>query len=115
MGSAGYLFGHEAQLDEGAHAGLQQTIVNLVHVGKIVDGFSGGVFVVNAYFVVEDCVEADVFEICGGFYFAQVIAIALAEGEDRAAGAEHLFPEVGEGLTRGAWVWLDCLGRGVRI
>lgn len=78
---------------------MQQTIVNLVHVGKIVDGFSGGVFVVNAYFIVEDGVEADVFDVRGGFHFAQVVAIALAQGEDGAAGAEHLFPEVREGLA----------------
>ena len=66
----GQLFGHEAQFDEGPHTGLQQAVVDLVHVGEVVDRFTGGVFVIEADFVMENCVEADVFEIRGGFHFA---------------------------------------------
>ena len=32
-----------------------------------------------------------------GFHSQEIIAIALAQREDRAAGAEDLLPEVGEG------------------
>ena len=37
-------------------------------------------------------------------HLAQIAAIALAQGEDRAAGAEHLLPEMREGMSRGCGV-----------
>src|SRR3984957_8635771 len=67
---------------------LQDAIVNLVDVGKIVGGVTAGDF------VMEDGVEANVFEIGCGLYLAQVASIAVAQTENGAARSEHLFPEM---------------------
>src|SRR6185369_15672230 len=48
---------HETDFDKGADAAGEQTVVDLVDVGKVVDGGALGVFVVDADFVVEDGVE----------------------------------------------------------
>ena len=69
-----------------------------------------GIFVVDADFVVQDGVEADVFEIGGLLHFAQVAAIAFAQTQDRPAGAEHLFPEMGEGMSGGSGIDFDGFG-----
>ena len=77
-------------------------------------GLPAGVFVVEADFVVKDGVEADVFEIGGLLYLAQVAAVTVAERQDGAAGAEHLLPEMREGMGgqrgrsgwfRSVWAW----------
>ena len=41
---------------------FEQTIVNLIHIGKVVEGLPVGIFVVDADLVIEDRVEADVLE-----------------------------------------------------
>jgi len=41
---------------------LKQAVVDLIHVGEVVDRLAGAVFVVEASFVVENSVEADIFE-----------------------------------------------------
>ncbi len=92
----GKLFGHEADLDEGADAVGEQAIVDLIDVGKVVDGIALGVFVVDADVVIHDGVEADVLEVGDLLHGLHVVAIALAHGEDGAAGTEHLLPEMGE-------------------
>ena len=70
------------------------------------------VFVVDAYLIVKDGVEANVAEVRYFLHCAEVVAIAFAQGEDGAAGAEHLLPEVGEGGGLGVGVDLDDLLRG---
>ena len=108
----GELFGHEAQLDKRTHAIFQQAVVDLVDVREIVDGISGSVLVVDAEFVEENAVETDVLEIGDGFYGAEIVAIAFAHGEDGAARAEHLLPEVGKRSALGGGV--DGVGFGGR-
>ena len=54
--------------------------------------------------------EADVAEVGDLVDGADVVAVGLAEGEDGAAGAEDLFPEVGEGGGGGVGVDGDGLG-----
>ena len=68
------------------------------------------VFVVDADLVVEDGVEADVLEVGDLVDGANVVAIGLAEGEDGAAGAEDLFPEMGQRGGGGVGVNFDALG-----
>ncbi len=92
----GKFLGHEADLDEGANAVGEQAVVDLVDVGEVVDGIALRVFVVDADVVVHDGVEADVLEVGDLLHSLHVVAIALAHGEDGAAGAEHLLPEVWE-------------------
>ncbi len=94
-----------------AHAVLQEAIINLVNVGEIVDRLAAGIFVVQANFVVEDGVEADVFEAGGLLYLAQVAAVIVAKRQHSAAGAEHLFPEVREGVSRSSEVDLYGFAR----
>ena len=58
----GQFLRHETQFDEGAHAVLQQAIVNVVHVRKIVNRVAAGVLVVETHFVMKDRVKPDVLE-----------------------------------------------------
>ena len=53
--------------------------------------------VVKTDLVHEDPVEADGLEVGGVLDGAEVVAVALAERKDSAAGAEGLLPEVREG------------------
>src|SRR6266849_184573 len=94
----GKLFGHEAELDEGADVVLEQAVVNLIDVGKVVNGLTVFVLVVEAGLVVEDGVKADVFEAGDAAGFAKVVAVAFTKRDDAAFGAEHFLPKVGEGV-----------------
>ncbi len=53
---------HEAEFHERMDAALHQSVVNLVDVGKIVDGSAVGVLAVDADFIVKNRVEANVVE-----------------------------------------------------
>ncbi len=86
----------------------------MIDVGEVVDGVAVLVFVVDADFVVEDGVEANVAEVRYFLHGTQVFAVAFAQSQDGAAGAEHLFPEVREGGGLGVGVDLDrFLSRGL--
>ena len=58
----GELLGHEAEFHERAHVILQQAVIDLIDVGKIVDRFSVGIFIVQTDFVVEDGMKPNVCE-----------------------------------------------------
>ena len=90
---------------------LEQAVVDLVDVGEVIDRLARSVFVVEANFVVEDGVEADVLESGDAPGFAEVGAVAFAQAEDGASGAEHFFPEVGKRMRGGIGVNFDGLGR----
>ena len=105
------LLGHEAQLDKRAHVVLKQAIVNLVNVRKVVNRMAGGVLVVQADFVVENRVETNVIEIGDGLHLAQIVTVTFAQREYGAARAEHLLPEMREGMRGSLRVNLDYLGR----
>ena len=94
--------GHEAQLDERPDAVRQDAVVDLIHVRPVVDRLALLGLAVDAVVVVEDVVEADVAEIGDRPGRAQVLPPALAHREVRAAGAEHLLPEVRERPRRRA-------------
>jgi len=112
-GIGGHLLRHKAEFDVGANVVLEQAVVDLVDVGEVVDGSilrcttslpcglgeidSLAVGIVEADLVVEDGVETDGLEISGLLHGAQIFAIALAERENSAAGAEGLLPEVRKG------------------
>src|SRR5437868_3405645 len=109
-GIGGELFGHEADFDEGANFIFEKAIVDLVDIGKIVDGFAGRIFVVDANFILKDGVEPDVIEICDSLGLAQVMAIAVAERKNGATGAEHFFPEMRQGAGWCGGIDLDGFG-----
>src|SRR6185437_5478716 len=104
VGIEGKLFGHEADFDHGADAVLEKAIVDLIDNVEIEDRLAAGVFVIDAELIVKTGVEAHVPEIGDGLYSAEVVAVTLAQGENGAAGAEHLFPEVREGSGGGVGV-----------
>ncbi len=78
---------------------LQESVVNLVHISEVIDRIAVFIFVVDAHFVVENRMEAHVFEIRGGLHRIQILAIAVAQRQNRAAGAKHFFPEMWEGRS----------------
>src|ERR1700731_797089 len=59
------LLRHEAELDKRLHAVGQETVINLIDIGEIVDGLPLTVLVVQTDLVVKNGVEANVFEIRG--------------------------------------------------
>jgi hypothetical protein len=52
-------------------------------------------------------VEADILEIGDPFDIAEIVAIVVAEREDRPPGAKHFFPEVGQRMGHGVGVDFD--------
>jgi hypothetical protein len=94
------LFRHEADLNHRAYAVLEQPVVHLVHVGKVVDGISVFIFVVDTQFVVKDRVKPYIPEIRDLFYSAQIVPVTLSKRQNGPAGSKHLFPEV----------WKRCRG-----
>ena len=95
---------HEAEFDERLEAVLEQAVVDLVDVGEIVGNLPLRVALHQAHVVVEDAVEADVADAGGLVHGIQVLAVVVAQRQRRAAGAEHLFPEMREGRAPGAGV-----------
>jgi hypothetical protein len=87
----------------------------LIDVREIVDRLSIGVFIVQADFVVEDSVEADILEIGDPFDIAEIVAIVVAEREDRPPGAKHFFPEVGKRVGRRVSVDFDGFSKSLRL
>src|SRR5882672_10708185 len=91
---------------------LQQAVVNLIDVGKIVDRMASGVLVVHTHVVVENSMEANILKSCGFPDGVQVASIALTQGENRSSGSEHLFPEMREWCERGRRIELNHLSCG---
>ncbi len=83
---------HEAHLDEGPHAVVQQSIINLIDVGPVVDRLSLRVFRINPHVVVEDRMKANVANVGGRFHGPKLAPVAFAERQNCAARTEHLFP-----------------------
>jgi hypothetical protein len=76
----GQLLWHEAYFDHRTDTVLQQAIIDLIDIREIVDGISVLVLVVNTDLVVQDGVEADVFEIGDLLDGDEVVPVAIAQG-----------------------------------
>jgi hypothetical protein len=111
VGIEGELLRHEADLNDGTNAVGEEVVIDLVDVGEVVDGVAVLVFVVDSELIVQDGVEANVFEVGDLFYGFEVVEIALTKHESAAAGAEHLLPEVGKGSGGGVGIDLDVFLR----
>ncbi len=96
--------GHETQFDEGPDTIGQEAIVNLVHVGKVVDRLARIVLVVDSDFVVEDGMKANILESRDELYLEEVFPVTLAKRKNGAPGAEHLLPEVRKWVNRGGCI-----------
>ncbi len=94
----GQLVGHEAELDERLHVGGQQPIIDLIDVREVVDRLALLVFVVDADIVEQDAVKANVLESGDLAHRSQVVAIGVAQAEHGPPRAEHLLPEMREGM-----------------
>ena len=103
----GQLLRHEAQFNERPHAIRQQAIVNLIHVRKVVNRIAVRILIVEPGFVVENSVEADVLEAGRLLHLAQVLAIGVAQAQNRASRPEHLLPEVWKWMARRGGIDFD--------
>ena len=106
----GQLPGREAQLHEGADTVLEEPVVDLIDVGKVVNGLAVRVFVVHSDFIVKDGVESDVFEAGRLLDVAKITPIALAERQDRATRSKHPLPKCGNGRPRRLRIDYDGFG-----
>src|SRR5580700_8501193 len=97
----GKFLGHEAEFHKRADAVLQQAVVNLVDIGKIIERLSLEILVVQAKFIVKDGMEAYVFKSSSVFDGAKVAAIAFAKRQTGATGTEHAFPIVRKSVADG--------------
>ena len=95
---------HEANLDKRPHAIVQQSVIDLVHIRKVVNRIALLIFVVNADLVVQNVVEPHIAEVGDFLHFAKVAAIALPQRKNCASRAEHLLPEVRKWLSRCAGI-----------
>jgi hypothetical protein len=66
------------------------------------------ILIVHANFIVKNCVEANILEVRDPLYVAQVLTIAIPEGKHGPSRAEHLLPEMREGMGRSVRVNADC-------
>src|SRR5580700_251190 len=54
------------------------------------------ILIVHTDLIVENCVEADILEVCDPLHVTQVLTIAVAERKYSPSRAEHLFPKMRE-------------------
>jgi hypothetical protein len=62
--------GHETNFNKGPHSVLQQAVVDLIDIGKVIDGMTLFVFVVNADFVMQDVMKAHITKLSDFLDFA---------------------------------------------
>ena len=93
------LLRHEAEFHKRANLVRKQTIIDLVHVREVVHRIALRVLVIHANFILEDGMEANIFEAGDLLDVAQVAAVALAQAQNGAAGTEHLLPEMRERMS----------------
>ena len=98
---------HEAQLDIRLDAQFQQAVVDLVDVGEVVDRLALLVQREHADVLVEDAVRAHVGEAGDLPDHLHVAPVVGTQRQRRAAGAEHLLPEMREGGAFGLRVDAD--------
>ena len=115
VGVGGKLLGHEAQLDERPNMVLQQAIVDLVHVRKVVDGLAIFVFVIKPDFVMENRVKSHVLKPRDALGFAQVVAVVFAKAQDGAPRTKHLFPKMWKRMRRSVGINFDGFSESLRL
>ena len=84
---------HKADLYVRSHSVFQEPIVDLVRIREVINRIAVLILVVYADLVVQNGMESHVLEIRDLLHRAQVIAIALAQAQNRASGTKHLFPQ----------------------
>src|SRR5262249_20272230 len=92
------LWRHETQFDKRTDTLLEQTVVDLIDIRKVVEGRSLSVLVVKTDFILQNAMEANILQPGSTSRIPKIAAIAITQAEDGAAGAEHGFPEVWKGM-----------------
>jgi len=110
----GQIVGHEADLYVRLDAVRQQRVVDVVHVGPVVERVAVFIDAVDAVFIVEDGVKADVLEVSHLAHLVEVGLVLRAHDEVGAAGAEHLLPVMRKRCARRMHVDGDGRGLGGR-
>src|SRR5260370_2600957 len=87
------LVGHKTDLHKRPDSICQQTIVNLIDVGEVVDWSPLVILAINAHFVVENGMEANVAEVRDLLHGLQIVAIALTQAQYRPPRTKHLYPK----------------------
>src|SRR5437762_7313095 len=88
---------HETQFDKRPNSVGQQAVVDLVYVGEVIAGAPFAIFLIHSDLVVENSMEAHVFELSSLFDFAKVSALTFAQAENGASGNKDLFPDMRAG------------------
>src|SRR5579875_895582 len=91
---------HKTKLDEWLYLLIEQSVVDLIDIREVINRPALLVFIVDAVLIVQNGVEAHVFEARVLARCLQVQPIAFAHAEIRPPRAKHLFPEVGKGMRR---------------
>lgn len=73
--------GHKADLNNWAHAILQQAIVDLVDIGKVVAWYAVFVLVIYPKLIMKNAVKTDIVEVGNLLERSKILAIALAESK----------------------------------
>src|SRR5215469_683832 len=81
----GQLAWHETEFNEGPHSSLQQSIVDLINVRKVVSRMALGVFFVDSNTIVQNVMEAHVLELSDFFHCAQIATIVVTQSQNGPA------------------------------
>src|ERR1700730_2881408 len=111
----GELLRHETEFHERMHAVLHQPVINLIGVGKVINGSAAGVLAVDSNFVVKNCVETNVLEAGDLLDVMQIAAIAFAQAQDRAPGSEHALPKMRERMSPRREIDINRLRRSLSL
>ena len=71
-GLRGKLHGHEAQLYKRANMIFQQAVINLIDVGKIIDGISLRILIVHSDFIMKNRMKPNISESRGVLDLAEI-------------------------------------------
>src|SRR5215472_2493919 len=103
----GQLAWHEAEFNEGPHSCLQQSIVDLINVRKVVSRIALGVFLVDSNTIVQDVMETHILELSDFFHCTRIAAIVVTQSQNGPTRTKNALPVVRKGMSRSAQVYLD--------
>src|ERR1700683_658073 len=73
---------HETNFNKRFHSKREDSVVNLVDVRKVVNRIALGIDGVDTDLIIENRVEANVFEIGNSLNFYKILSIAVAQRKD---------------------------------
>src|ERR1035437_7064399 len=89
-------FRHEADFYKGPDTVLQQSVIDLVDIGEVVDGITVLIFVIDPHFVVQDGVKAHVMKVGDLLDCSDIFPVTLSQCENSPSRTKRLLPKVGK-------------------